>query len=188
MDSLDSTQAIDSLIGYLALLGLVLGVAILAYVLNGIFQMRALRAAGYHHPEAAWIPYWNTIALFELGGLRGAWAWAGLCWSVLLVGNLIPLVSSVANGIVAIAMIALQAWCAKTVQEASGLRSTGGIVLGALVPLAWMIWMGIRLPKSGFDAEQALAKGATFPVTIFRNLSDPSVRFGEHNTPSSLEE
>ena len=179
MEYSDSTQAVASLMSYLALLGLVCCVALIAYVLNGIFQMRALRAAGYQHPEAAWVPVWSTLALFELGGIRGAWAWTGLIWSVLLVGNLIPIASAVANGLVAVVMIALQAWCAKTVQEASGLRSTGGVVLGAFVPLAWMIWMGVRLPKTGFDAEYALAKGATFPVALFRNVSDPSERFGQ---------
>lgn len=179
MDYLDSTQAVDSLMRFLALIGLVLCIAIVCYILNGIFQMRALRAAGYQHPEAAWIPYWSTVALYELGGIRGAWAWAGLFWSALLVGNLIPFASSITNGVVGVAMIAMQAWCAKTVQEASGLRSAAGIVLGALVPLAWMIWMGVRLPKSGFDAKHALALGDTFPVPLFRKLSDPSDRFEE---------
>ena len=177
MDYLDSPQAVDSLMSFLALIGFVLCIAIVCYILNGIFQMRALRAAGYQHPEAAWIPGWNTVALYELGGIRGAWAWAALFWSALILGNLIPVASSTVSVIVGVAMIAMQAWCAKTVQEASGLRSPAGIVLGALVPLAWMIWMGIRLPKSGFDAKHALSAGTTFPIPLFRKLSDPSDRF-----------
>lgn len=177
MDYSESSEAIASLLNYLILMGLVICIALVCYVLNGVFQMRALRAAGYRHPEAAWIPLWSTAALFELGGIRGAWAWVSVLWSALIIGNLIPLAAPIVNGIFAIAMIAMQAWCAKTVQEASGLRSPAGIALGAFVPLAWMIWMGLRLPKSGFDAEYALATGATFPVSIFHKLSDPSDRF-----------
>ena len=52
------------------------------------------------------------------------------------------------------------------------------IVLAVLVPIAWFIWMGVRLPKTGFSPDRAVASGATFPLKWFANSGpDPRAAF-----------
>ena len=171
----DSSAFLAVLFGAILVIGVI---AVISYVVTSIFLMKALKAAGHAHPVSAWVPLWNIASLFELGGIRNPWAWIGILFGVSFVGGLIPYVGFLISLAATALSIMLMIWAAKGVQEGSGLNSTGGIVLAVLVPIAWFIWMGVRLPKTGFSPDRAVASGATFPRKWFANSGpDPRAAF-----------
>lgn len=169
--TLELYEALTAIYATLMLLG------ICVYVLNALCTMRILKAANHRYPAAAWVPFWNTVVLLELGGIRGAWAWVGLLYGASNFGSIIPFLGIVIM-MAAIAMLLVtQVWYVRAIQEATGLQSVAGIVLSFLVPPAWIVWMAIRVRKTGFNRARALEIGATFPFPWFQNVSDPQNAF-----------
>lgn len=140
--------------------------ALVFYVINSIFLMKLLKNAGHAHPGAAWVPLWNTVVLFELGGIRTPWIWV----IILFAGgalSAIPILGFIISIALLVASIMLVIWMAKGVQMGLGLESTGGIVLAIFIPFAWVIWMAIRSDKVKYSVHTAVREGGTFPLNWF---------------------
>lgn len=167
--------------GLLLLLGgllLIFSVFLVAiYIVGAIFQMRLMKAAGHRTPGAAWVPIWSTAALLETAGLRGPWPWVGVLFGASFLGGLIPYVGILVTIATSVISVMLFIWAAKGIQAGTGLDSTGGIVLAVFMPLIWLIWMGVRAPKTGYDREAAIAAAGTFPIRWFDRVGDPRAPF-----------
>lgn len=151
-------------------------IGVVAYVIGAIFLMKVLRRAGFEPPVAAWVPLWNTASMVQISGIAKPWIWVAIVFggsfvSGLLSGSensLLEGVGWVLSIAVLVIGVILTVWMARAIQAGLGLDSAGGVVLAVLIPLAWIIWMGIRADKAAYyDAATAYSIGATFPLSRY---------------------
>lgn len=176
--------AMALLVGFLfvGVIGLVL------YVINSFFLMKLLKNAGHKTPVSAWVPLWQTASLMEVGGIRKAWIWTLVLFGGSFIGGSIPVVGTLVAIAVFVAAVVLTVFLAKGVQAGLGIDSIGGIVLAVLVPIVWIVWMGIASGKTNYNREAAIAQGGAMPMNWFGD-SDPYEPFANagstYGQPSS---
>lgn len=170
----------------LFLIGLFTGLA--WYAFNAFCQLLLLKAAKHRFPLAAWVPYWNSVTLLELAGIRGAWAFLGVLYFGFAVILIFPL-----NGILVLVgipvagmLLVTNVWSAMAIQKATGLESALGILLSILLPPVWYLWMSIRIGRTGYHREKAFEVGADYPFWWFSKLSDPRNAFHTEVTSEDL--
>lgn len=98
-------------------------VIVIAYVLNGIFLGRIFKKAGVAQ-WVAWVPFYNTWKMLEIGGQQGFWA----------ILAILPFVNIVSAIFMFIAMYNIGLKLGK---------SGAFVVLGIFLPVVWLIWLGI---------------------------------------------
>jgi hypothetical protein len=93
------------------------------YVVSAIFLGKIFKKAGV--PSwAAWVPFYNSWKLLEIGGQQGFWA-------VLAILPIVNIVSAIFM-IIAMYHIGLK------------LGKDGAfVVLGIFLPIVWLIWLGV---------------------------------------------
>lgn len=131
----DNSAAMAAVIG-VVLVALLIGAAV--YVVTALALQRLFRRAGHPYPWAAWIPYWNTWVLLELGAQHGAWALlplAGYLSFIPFLGPLIGFAASVVSFIVLIFAII-------NINKALGKSVVGWTWFGALLSAIWMWVIG----------------------------------------------
>ena len=113
--------AVAAVSGLFVLVSLLIGIAF--YVVFAIFLGKIFKKAGV--PSwIAWVPFYNTWKLLEIGGQQGF-------WSVLAI---IPVVNYVSAVFVYIAMYHIGLKLGK---------SGAFVVLGIFLPLVWVIWLAV---------------------------------------------
>lgn len=134
MNSISDQDAAAALIIGSTLLIVALIITLVIYVVHAFLLGRILKKAGV--PQwVAWVPFYNSWKLLELGNQPGFWA----------VLAIIPGVNIVSAVFVYIAMyhIGLK------------LQKEGWFVLLAIfVPIAWLIWLGFDSSKWNNNPEQ----------------------------------
>lgn len=132
-NTLSSGEAAAIGLGFV-FLGFLLGAIV--YVITSIFLSKLFKKAGI--PSwVAWVPYYNTWKMLEIGGQQGFWA----------VLMLIPFVNIVAVVFYYIAMYHIGLKFGK---------SGGFLVLGIFLPLVWIIWLAVD--SSTWDESKSPAK------------------------------
>jgi len=164
-------------LAFLGLFGLLVGLAV--YAINAIFLMKILKNAGHKNPvAAAWVPIWNTASLMEVGGIKQPWIWTAIIFGGSFLGSLIPGVGFIVSLAVFVVTVIVTIWLAKGLQAALRTGGTGGIVLAVLLPVVWVIWMGVVSGRERYDRSAALREGGTMPMNWFgdgdRNGSFPN--------------
>lgn len=101
--------------------------AAIAYVVCAIFLGKLFKKAGV--PSwIAWVPFYNTWKLLEIGGQQGFWA----------VLAIIPIVSYVSLVFMFIAMYHI----GKKLEKQGAF-----VVLGIFLPIVWLIWLAVDKSK-----------------------------------------
>ena len=120
-------------------------IAIIIYVIHAFLLSRLFKKAGT--PEwIAWVPFYNSWKLLELGNQPGFWA----------VLAIIPLVNIASAVFMYIAMYRI----------GLKLQKEGWFVLLAIfIPIAWLIWLGFDSSKWNDNPEQALPTTPSQPPT-----------------------
>lgn len=97
------------------------------YVVSAIFLGKIFKKAGV--PSwAAWVPFYNSWKLLEIGGQQGFWA-------VLAILPIVNIVSAIFM-IIAMYHVGLK------------LGKDGAfVVLGIFLPIVWLIWLGVDKSK-----------------------------------------
>lgn len=103
------------------LFGFIIGIA--AYVVTALLLGRIFKKAGIQS-WIAWVPFYNSWKLLEIGGQPGFWA----------VLAIIPLVQYVSIVFVFIAMYNIGLKLGK---------SGAFVVLGIFLPIVWYIWLAV---------------------------------------------
>lgn len=127
------------------------------YVVSALAQYRLLRRAGHAYPASAWVPFWNTWTLFELGGQHPA-------WSLLALGSLltvIPYLGAVISFAAAVLSYVIFIMAAININKAVGRGTTGWHVFAALLPTIWLWVIGFSSTRSPWDP--ARRNGPFFP-------------------------
>lgn len=132
MEYTTTTTTIDGSSGDLAIFGAMAGVMILmyviiiaiAYVINSIFLSKIFKKAGVES-WIAWVPFYNTWKMFEIGDQKGAFS---LFIFIPFVG---PLLFTV---FMYIAMYHIGLKLGK---------SGAFLLLGIFLPIVWLIWLAI---------------------------------------------
>ena len=96
---------------------------VISYVVSAIFLGMIFKKAGVES-WIAWVPFYNSWKLLEIGGQQGFWA-------ILAV---IPFVNIVSAVFVFIAMYNIGLKLGK---------SGGFLALGIFLPLVWLIWLAV---------------------------------------------
>jgi len=125
-DSTYTTTSVDSATAAGVSAGLVLFTilsVIVAYVVSAILLGRIFKKAGIES-WIAWVPFYNTWKMLEIGGQPGYWA----------VLALIPFVGYVSIVFVFIAMYNIGLKLGK---------SGAFVVLGIFLPIVWYIWLAV---------------------------------------------
>jgi hypothetical protein len=105
----------------LALIGVIFLVAV--YVVSAIFLGKIFKKAGVK-PWIAWVPFYNSWKMLEIGGQQGVWA----------VLAIIPIVNYVSVVFMCIAMYHI----------GKKLGKEGAFVLlGIFLPIVWLIWLAV---------------------------------------------
>lgn len=105
------------------------------YAVFAIFLSRIFKKAGVK-PWIAWVPFYNSWKLLEIGGQQGFWA----------VLAIIPIVNYVSAVFTYIAMYHI----------GKKLGKSGAFVLwGIFLPFVWVIWLGVD--KSKWDDKASTA-------------------------------
>ena len=134
MSSVDGATA-AAIVGGMTIL--ILFTLVAAYVISSFLLGRIFKKAGVEQ-WVAWVPFYNTWKMLELGGQQGFWA----------VLAIIPVVNVVAAIFTYIAMynIGLK------------LQKEGWfVVLAIFLPIVWMIWLA-------FDSSVWREKGGAAPA------------------------
>lgn len=97
--------------------------SVVAYVICALLLGRIFKKAGIES-WVAWVPFYNTWKLLEIGGQQGFWA----------VLTIIPMVGYVSIVFLLIAMYNIGLKLGK---------SGAFIVLGIFLPLVWYIWLAV---------------------------------------------
>jgi hypothetical protein len=97
--------------------------AVISYVIAGLLLGRIFKKAGIAS-WIAWVPFYNTWKMLEMGGQPGFWA----------VLAIIPIVNYVAIVFLFIAMYNIGLKFGK---------SGAFVVLGIFLPIVWMIWLAV---------------------------------------------
>lgn len=175
--SYDSSGLLAALMG-MAVMFFFFAVAL--YVVQAIFQMKLLKNAGHKYPASAWVPLWNTVTLFEIGGIRMPWAWVAVLFGAGLLSS-IPVLGLLISLALVVVSVILSIWMAKGVQAGTRTGSTGGIVLAVLLPIVWVIWQSLASEKTKpYDVDAAIAAGGEMPINWFGqgNPREPFVAAG----------
>lgn len=98
-------------------------IAIVSYVIVGLALMQIFKKAGVK-PWIAWVPFYNSWKMLEIGGQGGYWA----------VLNLIPFVSIVSAVFMYISMYHISKKLGK---------DDSFILWGIFLPLVWYIWLAV---------------------------------------------
>lgn len=110
-------------------------VAVIAYVVGALLLSRIFKKAGVK-PWIAWVPFYNTWKLLEIGGQQGFWA----------VLAIIPIVNYVSLVFMYIAMYHI----------GKKLGKSGSFVLLAIfLPIVWLIWLAVDQSKWNDKASTA---------------------------------
>lgn len=151
--------------------------AVALYAVNAIFLTKILKNAGHKSPIAAWVPVWNMAALMDVGGIKQPWIWTLVIFAGSVIGGSIPGIGFILSLAVFVASVIVTIWLARGLQGALRTGGTGGIVLAVLVPIAWVIWMGVVSGRNRYDRGTALREGDSMPMNWFgsgdRNASFP---------------
>ncbi|MDB5179608.1 MAG: hypothetical protein JWN12_240 [Candidatus Saccharibacteria bacterium] len=122
---------------------------VIAYVVSALFLGRIFKKAGIES-WIAWVPFYNTWKLLEIGGQQGFWA----------VLAIIPFVQYVSIVFIFIAMYNI------------GLKfgKPGAfVVLGIFLPIVWFIWLAVDDSKwnesLGAPSKAVEHTGGTTPPT-----------------------
>jgi hypothetical protein len=152
--------------GALLLISLLVGVAV--YVVTAIALSTFFRKVGVK-PWIAWVPFYNTWVLLEVGGQRG--------WLALL--SIIPYGSIVTTIFLIISMYRI----------GIAFRKHGGfVVLGVFLPFVWAFILGSRAEVY----EPQLITSAGYPpplagygsvVPNFANAEQPTPGYGARPSP-----
>lgn len=98
-------------------------VTIIAYVIFSIFLGQMFKKAGVQS-WIAWVPFYNSWKLLEIGGQQGFWA----------VISIVPVVQYVSIVFLYIAMYNIGLKLGK---------SGAFVLLAIFLPLVWMIWLAV---------------------------------------------
>lgn len=118
-------EAVAALLVTFLLVGLFLSA--ISYVISAIFLGRIFIKAGIAS-WIAWVPFYNTWKILEIGGRQGFWA----------VLAIIPFVNYVSIVFVYMAMYNIGLKLGK---------SGSFVVLGIFLPLVWIIWLAVDSSK-----------------------------------------
>jgi hypothetical protein len=116
-------------------------IVIIVYALSAFLLSRIFKKAGVEQ-WIAWVPFYNTWKLLELGGQQGFWA-------ILAV---IPFVNLVSAVFIYIAMF--------NIGKKLG-KEDWFVLLAIFLPLVWMIWLAFDDSKWAAAKKTVLAKTTT---------------------------
>lgn len=116
----ETTAAVLAVTAGFILFGLL--IAAIIYVVCAIFLGKIFKKAGVK-PWIAWVPFYNSWKLLEIGGQQGFWA----------VLAIIPVVNYVSAVFMYIAMYHIGKKLGK-----DGVF----VLLGIFLPIVWLIWLG----------------------------------------------
>jgi hypothetical protein len=130
-------------------------IVIIAYVLTAIFLMRIFAKAGVP-AWIAWVPFYNTWKLLELGGQQGFWA----------ILAIIPGVNIASQIFIYIAQYHIGKKFGKS----------GEFVLWAIfLPIVWFIWLAFDQSKwNDGTTAQAVVNPPTPPTPTPPTMTPPS--------------
>lgn len=97
--------------------------ALIAYVLTALFLGRIFKKAGVAS-WIAWVPFYNSWKMLEIGGQQGFWA----------ILTVLPIVQIVSAIFMYIAMYNIGLKLGK---------SGAFVVLGIFLPIVWLIWLAV---------------------------------------------
>jgi hypothetical protein len=110
-------------------------VALVAYIVTAIFLGKIFKKAGVP-AWAAWVPFYNTWKLLEIGGQPGFWAVLAIITPLNIVTAVFTYISMYHIG--------------------KKLGKDGTFVLLAIfLPIVWMIWLGVDKSKWNDKASTA---------------------------------
>ncbi len=120
--------------------------AAVIYVVCAIFLSKLFKKAGV--PSwIAWVPFYNSWKLLEIGGQQGFWAVLGI----------IPIVNYVSAVFMFIAMYHI----------GKKLGKEGAfVVLGIFLPIVWLIWLAVDKSKWNDAASTARSLHKPTPTTV----------------------
>lgn len=120
--------AVDAAAVLISLFFMLFAIAI-GYVISALLLSRIFKKAGIEQ-WAAWVPFYNTWRLLEIGGQQGFWA----------VLAIIPIVNIVSAVFMYIAMYHI----------GKKLGKPDAFVLWAIfIPIVWLIWLAVDKSKWG---------------------------------------
>jgi hypothetical protein len=157
--------AFFAIFGATVLIGLLIAVAV--YVVTALAMSTFFRKVGVK-PWIAWVPFYNTWVLLEVGGQRG--------WFALL--SIIPYGSIVTTIFLIIAMYRI----------GIAFRKPGGfVVLGVFLPFAWAFVLGSRTEV--YDPQLITAAGYPPPLagygSVVPNYANAEPSAQGYGTPPS---
>lgn len=118
----DTSSSLDPAAAVALLLFYIFAIAF-AYVINGIFLGLIFKKAGV--PQwAAWVPFYSTWKMLEIGGQQGFWA----------ILTILPFVNIVSAIFMYIAMYNIGLKLGK-----SGVF----VLLAIFLPIVWLIWLAV---------------------------------------------
>lgn len=133
------SASVAALIGFILVFALVFLLLLLAtYIVSALALYKLFRRAGLPTPAAAWVPYWNTWLLYELGGQHGAWVLLGLVGFV----GAIPIVGPILTVAATVVLFVINIFVVINVNKATGRDSGGWHVFGSLLFPIWMWVVG----------------------------------------------
>ena len=138
--SLTEDQAVALGAGLLLFVLLTFIFSAVLYVINAILLGRIFKKAG-EPAWAAWVPFYNSWKMLEMGNQQGFWA----------ILAIIPFVNIVSAVFLYIAMYHIGLKLGK---------SGGFVALGIFLPLVWIIWLAVD--KSTWN--EAASPGAVNPT------------------------
>lgn len=118
-------------------------IGFIAYLITSISLFILLSRADHVRPWSAFIPIWNTIALFELGGIRKAWLWTLILIVPSAIFSAIPIIGVVISLAIAVISIILTVYTAKGIQAGFGRGGVFGIIASVLFTPFWLLWLAI---------------------------------------------
>jgi hypothetical protein len=113
----------------------VLFIILIVYVVLSLCMMQIFKKAGVK-PWIAWVPFYNTWKVLEIGGQPGHWA----------ALSVIPIVNIISAVYIWIAMYHIGKKLGK---------DDAFIVLGIFLPLVWYIWLAVDKSKWNDKASTA---------------------------------
>lgn len=135
----EETAAVVAFLIFVMLAVLVLSVVV--YVLSAICLMRIFKKAGVK-PWIAWVPFYNTWKLLEIGGQQGFWA----------VLSIIPVINIASTVFLYIAMYNIGLKLGK---------SGAFVLLAIFFTPVWLIWLAVD--KAPWDESAGAPSLAGYP-------------------------
>jgi hypothetical protein len=149
---------------YFSIIGFVLLVALVYYVLSGFAFMKLFRKVGVE-PWAAWVPFFNTWRILELGGQPG---WISL---VALVGSIGGTVTEVFE-------------CIGVYKTSLAFRKGGEwVVLFIFLPFVWA-WL-LAADGLQYEPELIAQRGYAPPLVGYGSARGPYVSPSQARPPAA---